>query len=91
MIDPKKLNDFQSGYNASKLLTSIDLTEISRTALNESLRKAIFNDEGYSYIPSSINKNVNSAFQLIGFNGKDFVKEGVVSLDSLSIVKLQNP
>jgi len=91
MIDPKKLNDFQSGYNASKLLTSLDLTEISRTALNESLRKAIFNDEGYSYIPSSINKNVNSAFQLIGFNGKDFVKEGVVSLDSLSIVKLQNP
>ena len=91
MIDPKKLNDFQSGYNASKLLTSIDLTEISRTALNESLRKVIFNDEGYSYIPSSINKNVNSAFQLIGFNGKDFVKEGVVSLDSLSIVKLQNP
>ena len=91
MIDPKKLNDFQSGYNASKLLTSIDLTEISRTALNKSLRKAIFNDEGYSYIPSSINKNVNSAFQLIGFNGKDFVKEGVVSQDSLSIVKLQNP
>ena len=90
-IELKKLDDYHNGYNTSKLLTSINLSEISRTALNKSLSEIIFTDKGYSYIPSKVNKNVNSAFQLIGFNGKDFVKEGIISIDTLSIVNLQNP
>ncbi len=90
-IKSKKLDDYQNGYNTSKLLTSINLSEISRTSLNKSLSENVFNDKGYSYIPSKTNKNVNSAFQLIGFNGKKFIKEGVISIDTLSIVKLQNP
>ena len=88
----KQLDYYLSGYNASKLLASINLTEISRNALNKSLSEiSFFDDAGYSYTPSKINKNVNSAFQLIGFNGKAFVKEGVISTDSLLVVKLQNP
>ena len=90
-IDPLKLTDFQSGYNASKLLTSINLSEISRVELTKSLRGIIFNDSGYSFIPSKVNKNINSAFQLIGFNGKAFIKEGVVSIDTLSFVNVVNP
>jgi hypothetical protein len=73
-------------------LTNVNLTEISRSALGESLgRVSFFNDTGYNFIPSKINKNINSAFQLIGFNGRGFVREGVISIDSLSIVNLQNP
>ena len=33
----------------------------------------------------------NCVHQLIGFNGKKFIKEGVISIDTLTIVKLQNP
>ena len=90
-IESKELDDYQNGFNTSRLLTSINLSEISRTSLKKSLSEIVFNDEGYSYIPSKVNKNMNSAFQLIGFNGKKFIKEGVISIDTLSIVKLQNP
>jgi len=72
-------------------LTSIKLSEISRTELSKSLNNVIFNGAGYSYFPSKDNKNINSAFQLIGFNGADFVKEGVISIDSLSIHNTVNP
>jgi len=51
----------------------------------------MFHDEGFNYYPSPSNKNVNSAFQLIDFNGKDFVRSGVLTIDSLNIVKVQNP
>ena len=90
-IESKELDDYQNGFNTSRLLTSINLSEISRTSLKKTLSEIVFNDKGYSYIPSKVNKNVNSAFQLIGFNGKKFIKEGVISIDTLSIVKLQNP
>ena len=90
-IESKELDDYQNGFNTSRLLTSINLSEISRTSLKKSLSEIVFNDEGYSYIPSKVNKNMNSAFQLIGFNGKKFIKEGVISIDTLTIVKLQNP
>ena len=90
-IESKELDDYQNGFNTSRLLTSINLSEISRTSLKKSLSEIVFNDKGYSYIPSKVNKNVNSAFQLIGFNGNKFFKEGVISIDTLSIVKLQNP
>ena len=90
-IESKRLDDYQNGFNTSRLLTSINLSEISRTSLKKSLSEIVFNDKGYSYIPSKVNKNVNSAFQLIGFNGNKFFKEGVISIDTLSIVKLQNP
>ena len=90
-IESKELDDYQNGFNTSRLLTSINLSEISRTSLKKSLSEIVLNDKGYSYIPSKVNKNVNSAFQLIGFNGKKFIKEGVISIDTLSIVKLQNP
>ena len=90
-IESKELDDYQNGFNTSRLLTSINLSEISRTSLKKSLSEIVFNDKGYSYIPSKVNKNMNSAFQLIGFNGKKFIKEGVISIDTLSIVKLQNP
>ena len=62
-----------------------------RNFLSMAPSEIVFNDKGYSYIPSKVNKNVNSAFQLIGFNGEKFIKEGVISIDTLSIVKLQNP
>ena len=90
-IESNELADYQNGFNTSRLLTSINLSEISRTSLKKSLSEIVFNDKGYSYIPSKVNKNMNSAFQLIGFNGKKFIKEGVISIDTLSIVKLQNP
>ena len=90
-IESNELDDYQNGFNTSRLLTSINLSEISRTSLKKSLSEIVFNDKGYSYIPSKVNKNMNSAFQLIGFNGKKFIKEGVISIDTLSIVKLQNP
>ena len=90
-VESKELDDYQNGFNTSRLLTSINLSEISRTSLKKSLSEIVFNDKGYSYIPSKVNKNVNSAFQLISFNGKKFIKEGVISIDTLSIVKLQNP
>ena len=90
-IESKELDEYQNGFNTSRLLTSINLSEISRTSLKKSLSEIVFNDKGYSYIPSKVNKNVNSAFQLISFNGKKFIKEGVISIDTLSIVKLQNP
>ena len=92
MNDLDNLTDYQLGFYSSKLLTTLDMNEISRTAFNTSLKEIdMFHDEGFNYYPSPSNKNVNSAFQLIDFNGKDFIRSGVLTIDSLNIVKVQNP
>jgi len=51
----------------------------------------MYNDEGFNYYPSITNNNINSAFQLINFNGNDLIKSGVLTVDSLITVSLQNP
>ena len=75
--DLDNLADYQLGFYSSKLLTALDMNEISRTAFNKSLKEIdMFHGEGFNYYPSPSNKNVNSAFQLIDFNGKDFIRSG---------------
>ena len=90
--DLHNLAEYQLGFYSSKLLATLDMNEISRTAFNTSLKEIdMFHDEGFSYYPSPSNKNVNSAFQLIDFNGKGFVRSGVLTVDSINVVKVQNP
>jgi len=86
------LDEYQMGYYSSKLLTNIEMNEMSRAAFNASLREiGMHNDEGFNYYPSMMNNNINSAFQLIDFNGNDLIKSGVLTVDSLMMVNLQNP
>jgi hypothetical protein len=86
------LDEYQMGYYCSKLLTNIEMNEMSRAAFNASLREiGMYNDEGFNYYPSMMNNNINSAFQLIDFNGNDLIKSGVLTVDSLMMVNLQNP
>ena len=86
------LDEYQMGYYSSKLLTNIEMNEMSRAAFNTSLREiGMYNDEGFNYYPSMMNNNINSAFQLIDFNGNDLIKSGVLTVDSLMMVNLQNP
>ncbi|MEC9474972.1 MAG: penicillin-binding protein activator [Candidatus Neomarinimicrobiota bacterium] len=86
------LVEYQMGYYSSKLLTNIEMNEMSRAAFNKSLREiGMYNDEGFNYYPSITNNNINSAFQLINFNGNDLIKSGVLTVDSLITVSLQNP
>ena len=52
MNDLDNLTDYQLGFYSSKLLTALDMNEISRTAFNTSLKEIdMFHDEGFNYYP----------------------------------------
>ena len=47
-IESNELDDYQNGFNTSRLLTSINLSEISRTSLKKSLSEIVFKEKCYS-------------------------------------------
>lgn len=87
-----QLNAYYRGYNTAKILIAIDLENQSRQSLNQSLKNINFHvGEGFYYSPSVLNKQVNSAFQLLEFDGEGFIHQGVFQGDSLQLVLPQNP
>ena len=95
--DPELYNgnqqySFYNGYNVAKLLTQVDIEDQSRELLNNALRKLDFHKGvGFFYSPSLSNKQINSAFQIIEFDGKGFKHQGVFRGDSLELILTQNP
>ena len=83
---------FYNGYNVAKLLTQVDIEDQSRELLNNALRNLDFyKGVGFFYSPSLSNKQINSAFQIIEFDGKGFNHQGVFRGDSLELILTQNP
>ena len=83
---------FYNGYNVAKLLTQVDIEDQSRELLNNALRNLDFHKGvGFFYSPSLSNKQINSAFQIIEFDGKGFKHQGVFRGDSLELILTQNP
>ena len=95
--DPELYNgnqqySFYNGYNVAKLLTQVDIEDQSRELLNNALRNLDFyKGVGFFYSPSLSNKQINSAFQIIEFDGKGFNHQGVFRGDSLELILTQNP
>ncbi|MBT7423671.1 MAG: ABC transporter substrate-binding protein [Candidatus Marinimicrobia bacterium] len=95
--DPELYNgnqqySFYNGYNIAKLLTQVDIEGQSRELLNNALRNLDFHKGvGFFYSPSLSNKQINSAFQIIEFDGKGFNHQGVFRGDSLELILTQNP
>ncbi|MBT4317504.1 MAG: ABC transporter substrate-binding protein [Candidatus Marinimicrobia bacterium] len=95
--DPELYNgnqqySFYNGYNVAKLLTQVDIEGQSRELLNNALRNLDFHKGvGFFYSPSLSNKQINSAFQIIEFDGKGFNHRGVFRGDSLELILTQNP
>ena len=95
--DPELYNgnqqySFYNGYNIAKLLTQVDIEDQSRELLNNALRNLDFHKGvGFFYSPSLSNKQINSAFQIIEFDGKGFKHQGVFRGDSLELILTQNP
>ena len=95
--DPELYNgnqqySFYNGYNIAKLLTQVDIEGQSRELLNNALRNLDFHKGvGFFYSPSQSNKQINSAFQIIEFDGKGFKHQGVFRGDSLELILTQNP
>ena len=95
--DPELYNgnqqySFYNGYNVAKLLTQVDIEDQSRELLNNALRNLDFyKGVGFFYSPSLSNKQINSAFQIIEFDGKGFKHQGVFRGDSLELILTQNP
>ena len=95
--DPELYNgnqqySFYNGYNVAKLLTQVDIEDQSRELLNNALRNLDFHKGvGFFYSPSLSNKQINSAFQIIEFDGKGFKHQGVFRGDSLELILTQNP
>ena len=84
--------EFYKGYNTSFLLNNINLLNKSRGELNKILSKLDFHKgKGFFYSSSVDNNNINSALQVLKFNGSDFVENGVFINDSLRIVNNHNP
>ena len=95
--DPELYNgnqqySFYNGYNVAKLLTQVEIENQSRELLNNALRNLDFHKGvGFFYSPSLSNKQINSAFQIIEFDGKRFNHQGVFRGDSLELILTQNP
>ena len=95
--DPELYNgnqqySFYNGYNVAKLLTQVDIEDQSRELLNNALRNLDFHKGvGFFYSPSLSNKQINSAFQIIVFDGKGFKHQGIFRGDSLELILTQNP
>ena len=95
--DPELYNgnqqySFYNGYNVAKLLTQVEIENQSRELLNNALRNLDFHKGvGFFYSPSLSNKQINSAFQIIEFDGKGFKHQGVFRGDSLELILTQNP
>ena len=51
----------------------------------------MYDGEGFNFQPSKDDKIINSAFQLIDFNGNNFSKNGVIAMDTLLVFQNQNP
>ena len=83
---------FYNGYNTARLLTAINLENQSRKSLNEALQNLDFHrGMGFFYSPSLTNNQINSAFQILEFDGQGFKHRGVFNGDSLQIILSQNP
>jgi hypothetical protein len=80
------------GFNIAQLLTQLKLKKQTRQAISKSLQNIDFySGNGFYYSPDKSNLNVNAAFQVIEFDGRGFIHEGVFHGDSLKLVSNQIP
>ena len=83
---------YQLGNLTSKFLTSLSLNDMSRSSFKNSLQEIeMYEGKGFNYYPLESNNKINSAFQLINFNGNSFQKAGVLAMDTLMVVQKTNP
>ena len=88
----ENFEQFQLGQHTSRFLTSLSLSEMSRGGFKKSLQEIqMYDGEGFNFQPSKDDKIINSAFQLIDFNGNNFSKNGVIAMDTLLVFQNQNP
>ena len=82
---------FNSLRSFSASFIELSIKENNRNGLYDSLIGENFiNGEGFFFVPSSINKNVNSASQILEFNGTSFLSKGLFHSDSLHNTSLEN-
>ena len=83
---------YQLGNLTSEFLTSLSLNDMSRSSFKNSLQEIeMYEGKGFNYYPLESNNKINSAFQLINFNGNSFQKAGVLAMDTLMVVQKTNP
>tara|TARA_Y100000816_G_C26076138_1_gene566497 strand:- start:1237 stop:1755 length:519 start_codon:yes stop_codon:yes gene_type:complete len=83
-LNEDHIDDFYRGYNASALLSNLNVKDKSRLEINIALSE-ISNHAGLGYFYSSSlnNRNINSALQILEFDGTKFNHVGVFKNDSL--------
>ena len=78
------IDDFYRGYNTSALLSNLNVKDKSRPEINIALSDLSHHEGlGYFYSSSLNNRNINSALQILEFDGKKFNYVGVFKNDSL--------
>ena len=83
---------YQLGNLTSEFLTSLSLNDMSRSSFKNSQQEIeMYEGKGFNYYPLESNNKINSAFQLINFNGNSFQKAGVLAMDTLMVVQKTNP
>ncbi|MBC8346007.1 MAG: penicillin-binding protein activator [Candidatus Marinimicrobia bacterium] len=86
------LEAYYDGLNTAHLLTQLPLDSRSRKSMSQSLQWVdIYSGQGFYYSPDPSNPHVNAAFQILEFNGKELVPQGVFIGDSLRLVPSQYP
>ncbi len=83
---------YYQGFNTAQLLTQLNLEAQSRQSISQALQSIDFySGEGFYYSPDQTNPHVNAAFQILQFDGRGFIHQGVFHGDSLRLVAPQNP
>ena len=78
------IDDFYRGYNTSALLSNLNVKDKSRPEINIALSDLSHHEGlGYFYSSSLNSRNINSALQILEFDGKKFNYVGVFKNDSL--------
>lgn len=85
-------NAYYRGFNTAHLLTQLNLATQTRQSISQSIQSIDFySGNGFYYSPEKENPHVNAAFQILKFDGKGFIHQGVFHGDSLKLVSIQNP
>ena len=78
------IDDFYRGYNTSALLSNLNVKDKSRSEINIALSDLSHHEGlGYFYSSSLNDRNINSALQILEFDGRKFNHVGVFKNDSL--------
>ena len=85
--DSKLYNAYHRGFNTARLLISLNMKDTKRNTLLKSLENNEYQvGKGYYYLPSVNNNKINSASQVLEFDGNRFLHKGIFIRDSLNTI-----